>query len=296
QRAQVLAALPSTMRELWRVTKAPRDAAWPETARRQRVMAAVGVLGGATFLHSGSMLVLGCSSPMLVLASWFTAATLGLIALSHVPDVVRVRGPPALARVVAAAAWLSTAVLPGVLALAWAAGTTAAMAVAGAAIGAAALFTVRGATAEPGHAGRFAHQIRAVGSRLGRVAEFTVVVLALLGPLAVGPTGSARTVPVAAAPATSVAAAPGAGGVHVERPQRIKVQHGDTLTRIARGLGVSVDSLARANGKRFPTAASRHHIRAPERLRIPARWNGTWTVQPEDNLTRIAEGLGLEVD
>ncbi len=99
---------------------------------------------------------------------------------------------------------------------------------------------------------------------------------------------------------------PGSGGGGGSScTQTYWVQHGDTLTSIARWFGVSVQSLANANGIWNP---SRIYVGQP--LCIPGGWGPGpgpqpvppapvcgqfYTVRPGDNLTRIARWCGTTV-
>jgi serine/threonine protein phosphatase PrpC len=85
-------------------------------------------------------------------------------------------------------------------------------------------------------------------------------------------------------------------GAGVAAPRWWIVQPGNTLTKLARAFGVSVQAWVDADPGRFPTAASRHRIFVGEPLRIPAGWDGIYRVRPGDTFDEIAESLGVDPD
>jgi LysM repeat protein len=70
---------------------------------------------------------------------------------------------------------------------------------------------------------------------------------------------------VVPAAATATAPAPAAVAVPVPAPRAVEVGRGQTLSAVARSVGVTVDELARANGIR-----NVHRVRAGQRLLVPA--------------------------
>ena len=92
-----------------------------------------------------------------------------------------------------------------------------------------------------------------------------------------------------------------AGGAHAAAPpgaNSYKVKSGDTLARVAARTGVSVATLAEANG-----IADRNLVRIGQILSIPgaaepakAAAAGTYRVQPGDTLARVAKRTGVAVD
>ncbi|WP_343959613.1 trypsin-like peptidase domain-containing protein [Pseudonocardia alaniniphila] len=279
-RAELLAGLPTTMKAAWRATQPPRNAAWEDTANRNRAVFAWGAGATVLSLLGGGVAILGTSGAAAVMTAGLGAAAVSAAVLHLVPQALRIRGPPAVARMVAAAAGLSAALLTGVPALAGAGATTPAV-MAGATAGAV-LFAARGITASVS-----VERTTGLTSRLVRVAVHAAVVVAIAAPLVAG---------VAAAASADTATAVGTPVASLTVPQALTVQRRDVLSRLAAGLGVSEDTLAAANSGRFPTAASRDDIEPGERLRIPAVWNGTWTVQRGENLTVIAARWGIGPD
>lgn len=101
----------------------------------------------------------------------------------------------------------------------------------------------------------------------------------------------------------AVLARAGAGGLRAHTGARVMVRRGDTLARLARRAGVSVEELARANG-----LAPGARIRAGQRLRLPERRQGLaaadaggkkgirYVVRSGDTLWKIARSYGVDVE
>ncbi|GAA1325786.1 hypothetical protein [Pseudonocardia xinjiangensis] len=119
-RAGVLAVLPTTMNAAWRATSPPRNAAWPDTVRRDRIVVTWGAGTTALTLLGGGLAVLGGSGSAALVAAGFGITAISAALRRLAPDTLRIRGPPARARMLAAAgvAASSTAVLTGISAAA----------------------------------------------------------------------------------------------------------------------------------------------------------------------------------
>jgi len=74
------------------------------------------------------------------------------------------------------------------------------------------------------------------------------------------------------------------------QPVSVKVQQGDTLSRIAVRYGITPQALERANPGTKP-----HALRVGSVLQLPTRAGQVWTVRAGDTLSRIAQRHGVTV-